>query len=240
MEFSLTDPMLPGRSGATMPQAAGGTRSMPSIHTEDEIESLIDPEIRAEIGDPIPVPVAAAAVYLPLGVGGLLAATFWTGTLRSDQFGWPRVAEDVAIGVGVGLSLVAVTWVLAKFLTPLQELEREFRRVFGNTSKRSIIALAILSGVAEELVFRGTLQPWIGYTAASIVFGCLHFVPSAVFLPWTLFALGAGFLFGWLFEERASLVAPISAHIVVNALNLLVIVRHSPSDPSSPSTGQAS
>ena len=198
---------------------------MPTPHTEDEIESLIDPEIRAEIGDPIPVPVAAACVYVPLGILGMYFAIFHTKTLSAAGLEWPQVGVDVLLGTGVGLSLVAVTWFLARFLHPLQELEREFRRVFGDTSVRHIIALAILSGVAEELVFRGTLQPWIGYVAASILFGCLHFVPSAVFLPWTLFALGAGFLFGWMFEWRGSLVAPICAHVVVNALNLLVIVR---------------
>ena len=201
---------------------------MPSPHTEDEIESLIDPEIRAEIGDPIPVPVAAAFVYVPLGLLGLYFALFQTKTLSAAGLEWPQVGVDALLGIGVGLSLVAVTWLLARFLHPLQELEREFRRVFGDASVRSIIVLAIISGVAEELVFRGTLQPWIGYVAASIIFGCLHFVPSTVFLPWTLFALGAGFLFGWLFEWRGSLVAPICAHVVVNALNLLVIVRVRP------------
>lgn len=194
-------------------------------HTTEDIENLIDPEVRAEIGDPIPVTTAATVVYVPLLLIGLFLAIFWQGSLSTREFGWPRVAEDVALGVGVGLALVAVTWFLSRVLTPLQELEREFRRVLGNVTTRRILALAVLSGIAEELVFRGTLQPWIGYVATSIIFGCVHFVPSPVFLPWTLFALGAGFLFGWLFDVRGSLVAPTLAHITVNALNLLLIVR---------------
>ncbi|MEE2712676.1 MAG: CPBP family intramembrane glutamic endopeptidase [Planctomycetota bacterium] len=194
-------------------------------HTTDDIESLIDPEVRAEIGDPIPISTAATAVYIPLLLLGLGLAIFWQGTISVQQFSWPRIAEDAAIGFGVGLALVAITWFLSRVLTPLQDLEREFRRVLGDVSTQRILALALLSGVAEELVFRGTLQPWIGYVATSIIFGCIHFVPSPVFLPWTLFALGAGFLFGWLFEYRDSLIAPIFAHVTVNALNLLLIVR---------------
>ena len=53
---------------------------------------------------------------------------------------------------------------------PFELLAREFRAILGHLSHRQIIWIAILSGAAEELVFRGTLQPWltglIGPTAA--------------------------------------------------------------------------
>ena len=193
--------------------------------SDQEIDSLIDPEIIAEIGDPIPIPTAATVVYVPVLILGLALATFWQRSFPGPNFWWPRVLDDALIGAAVGMGLVVVTWGLARYLRPLQELEREFRRVLGPLPMHRILALAILSGVAEEAIFRGTLQPWIGFTATSILFGCMHFVPSTIFLPWTLFALGSGFLFGWLFEFRDSLIAPTVAHVTVNAVNLALIVR---------------
>lgn len=193
--------------------------------TDEEIDALIDPEIREEIGDPIPIPTAATVVYVPVLLLGLGLATFWQKTFPGPNFWWPRVLEDAALGFAVGLALVIVTWGLARYLRPLQELEEEFRRVLGPLPIQRILALAFLSGVAEEVLFRGTLQPWMGYVATSILFGCLHFVPSAIFLPWTLFALGCGFLFGWIFDLRDSLIAPVVAHVTVNAMNLFLIVR---------------
>jgi len=68
------------------------------------------------------------------------------------------------------------------------------------------------------------MQPWLGFVPTSIIFGALHFVPSKVFIPWTVFALAAGFIFGALLEWRGSLVSPICAHIMVNAINLSMIV----------------
>jgi len=198
--------------------------------SNDEIDSLIDPEVRAEIGDPISMPDAAAVVYLPMLIVGLVLCVFWMETLPGPNFHGVRLLEDLGIGVAVGLALVAVTWFLALWLRPLQELEIEFRKVLGRLPARQILVLALLSGTAEELIFRGTLQPWIGYVAASVIFGCLHFVPSGTFIPWTLFALGAGFIFGWLFQIRESLVAPTVAHVVVNALNLLFIMKRTPPD----------
>jgi hypothetical protein len=133
--------------------------------------------------------------------------------------------------------MVGVTWSLARALRALQELEREFQKVLGSLAPTRILALAVLSGTAEELLFRGSLQPWLGYVATSLLFGCLHFVPSIVFFPWTLFAIGAGFIFGGLFSWRGSLVGPIVAHSLVNGINLHLIVtgrRRSKNAPAGP------
>ena len=60
---------------------------------------------------------------------------------------------------------------------------------------------------------------------ASLVFGLAHFVPRREFLPWTGFAVAAGFLLGALFDATGNLVAPIVAHTTVNAVNLRFLSR---------------
>jgi membrane protease YdiL (CAAX protease family) len=85
--------------------------------------------------------------------------------------------------------------------------------------KRALV-LAVASGIAEEMFFRGALQPRVGLGIASVLFAAAHFLPRRILLPWTAFALIAGFILGGLFEWTGNLVAPVTAHIVVNAINL--------------------
>jgi hypothetical protein len=80
-----------------------------------------------------------------------------------------------------------------------------------------------VSGFAEEAFFRGALQPQVGLVIASLIFGVVHFVPRREFLPWTAFAIAAGFLFGWLFDTTGNLVAPVVAHASINAVNLWLL-----------------
>ena len=126
------------------------------------------------------------------------------------------LAAAVVIGVSVALSS-ATRWGAA--------LERELGLVLGPLSVRSCLLLAGASGVAEELLFRGALQPWLGYVAASVLFGLAHFVPRRALLPWTAFTLVAGFGLGALYEATGNVVAPVVAHAVVNAVNLRRISR---------------
>jgi len=63
------------------------------------------------------------------------------------------------------------------------------------------------------MLFRGLLQPWLGLTATSVLFGLLHVIPRREMIPWTIFSVAAGFLLGWLFAFSGTLVAPIACHI---------------------------
>ena len=191
----------------------------------DSVFDEIDPDILDEIGDPVAVPFAATVVYVPLLLLGLILSIFWQKTIRAEFAPLQDILNWTGLGVGTGLVLVGLTWAIGRFLPALRELEIEFQKVLGPLECRQIIWLALLSATAEECLFRGTLQPWIGYVPTSILFGLLHFVPIRVFLPWTAFAIVAGFVFGALFDHTGNLIAPIVAHALVNGLNLHLIVR---------------
>lgn len=207
----------------------------PTRVPDHSLDELIDPELRREIGDPLPVAFAASVVYWPLLLVGLAASVWWTDSLSGPGYAPLHVAVDVLLGAGVALLITGSTFGLARRSRTLRELEVEFRRVLGAMSGGQILRLAALSGTGEELLFRGTIQvlfadprflglgPWHGLVWTSLIFGALHFLPHKVFLPWTLFALFVGFLAGGLFVWRESLVAPIVLHVVLNALNLRLI-----------------
>jgi membrane protease YdiL (CAAX protease family) len=207
------------------------TNTPPPI-AADHLDHMIDPELRAEIGDPVPITFAATVVYLPLLVGGFLTAIFWTKTITAQPWSTRGIAIDIAAGAATALMLVLVTYVLARAVKPFELLEREFRAILGHLSHGEIIWIAVLSGAAEELVFRGTLQPWLtgfwgppaALVATSLVFGLLHFVPDRVFLPWTAFATVVGFICGGLYQVFDSVIPPAVAHTLLNAINLELIV----------------
>ncbi len=135
------------------------------------------------------------------------------------------VEIDIAVGVGVGLGVVVLWRVCAQGFAWAQQMEGEFRAVLGPLTSGEILALAFMSAFAEELFFRGFLQPQIGLEWAAIAFGLVHLPYRWQLVPWTLSAVAMGFAFGWMYEARGLLVAPFLAHFTINYFNLHTIVR---------------
>lgn len=165
----------------------------------------------------------------------LMASVALVALWASDTFGVivPGVTNlgDWGIGLGCGLGAGLAMVVFSRALTALAEwakvLAGEFRNHLGDMSHRQVVIGALLSGVGEELLFRGVLQPALGLWLATAVFGVLHVGPNRRFLPWTAMAFGAGFVFGLLFEWTGFLLAPMLAHVVVNYLNLRFLTQGS-------------
>lgn len=134
---------------------------------------------------------------------------------------------DVLLGIGSGLLLLGV-WAGAEKVFPLaRELERHLAAVLGPLTGSEAFALALLSGFAEELFFRGAVQGQWGFAAATILFALLHSGPGRAFRFWTLFAALAGLLFGALMAWRGNLLAPVLGHFLVNGINLRRLARDS-------------
>ncbi|MFH0900488.1 MAG: CPBP family intramembrane glutamic endopeptidase [Pseudomonadota bacterium] len=129
------------------------------------------------------------------------------------------------VGIAVGMVAVFLTRLCVHRFFWARSLHREFRGLLGVLGGRDIILLAAASSIGEELLFRGALLPWIGLVPSAIVFSLLHVGPGARYLPWTAQAFVVGMLFGLLFQSLGDLGAPITAHFVINFLNLRYIVR---------------
>jgi len=87
----------------------------------------------------------------------------------------------------------------------------------------SLLLLAVLAPLVEELVFRGLLYGWltgrwgknVGWIVSSLAFAAAHMEPAHIIL-----VLPLGLLFGWLRQRTDSLLPSIVAHIANNALAL--------------------
>jgi membrane protease YdiL (CAAX protease family) len=196
----------------------------------------LDPQPEANREAPAAAPGGSSLSLVKLGLlfyGTLfavaLAWSIWSG--RSVFYASQAAAErGIAplLDTGLGLAVAAATIALSRKITESTRwgdaMGRSLAELLGERSVRDCVVLAVASGVAEEAFFRGALQPALGWLLASLVFGLVHFAPKRDLLPWTGFALCAGLVLGALFEFTGNLVAPIVAHVGINAVNLRRLV----------------
>ena len=181
----------------------------------------------------------AALVY-----GGLLVIALCWAVLRGEpnlyrhpspwitQPGLGRTATSVVLGLLVAGLTVLSTRLLVRHTRWARRLHREFRDLLCPLTPGEIAGFAICSGIAEEALFRGVLQPSVGLWAAAAIFGAVHLGPSRRFAPWTLWAFLMGFVFGVLYLATGELIGPAVAHVGINYANLRFIERHDPAAPA--------
>lgn len=141
------------------------------------------------------------------------------------------VVRDAVLGIGVGLMLVGITRLASACVPHVRRAEAALAEMLGPLTTGACLLLAVLSGVAEELLFRGAMQPALGLVATSLIFGAVHVPMRRELLAWPVVAAAAGALLGWMANETGALLAPILAHITVNAVNLRFIAPRAQATP---------
>ena len=165
--------------------------------------------------------VGLAAVFY----AALLCGAAVLGTLEGR---YPFALGDPAhfalfVGVVTACGTVASGAFLYRLLPALRKISDELApRLVDGARRSDLILVSVFSGVGEEAFFRGALQPLLGLVVTAILFGALHTGPDRRYLAWTLWAIGAGLLFGFLYEWTGGLLAPITAHVLHNAATLLL------------------
>lgn len=120
---------------------------------------------------------------------------------------------------------------IAEFMRNLEEAANDILKLV--TRQRSswdlisnIMVFAVLAGICEEFLFQGALQPlmmkWtknphVGILLTAFIFSVLHFQFYG-FIPRFMLGVYLGYLFYW----SRSLWLPILAHILHNALSILI------------------
>ncbi len=175
----------------------------------------------------------AAIVYAPLTVIALVWA--WLGGRRYAwelgaawmNGGYPRrLLLSLMLGFALGLAVVALTRQLVARMQWARELHRELSSIVGELSPRQITWLALSSGFAEELFFRGAMQPVLGLWLTSLIFGAVHVGPKRVFVAWAMWAFVMGVLLGAIFELTGVLWGSVLAHVWINQRNMRFIHRY--------------
>jgi membrane protease YdiL (CAAX protease family) len=184
--------------------------------------------------EPLPNPqgfVRGALVFY--GLMGC-AALLWRMAVPGQSILHPSIATAAEAsslsfatiaGLAVGLASIGVSELLTRFTNLGEGLADLLGEGLAGITPGDAILLALASGMAEEMLFRGALQPAVGIFWASLIFGACHFLPRKELALWSVYAVLMGFAFGWLYEWTGHLVAPIVAHTVVNGVNLPRLAR---------------
>lgn len=159
--------------------------------------------------------------YLPVILGCLLYLVWSGGEYALET---RTVGEAPLLGVGLGLlaaaPMVAGSWALTDRIGALQRLGQALASINGDLSWSACLLLAASSSVGEELLFRAVIQEHLGLWVGVVLFAAAHVPVERDLWPWPVLALGAGLVFGGLYEATGAALAPAVAHFVVNLLNL--------------------
>jgi membrane protease YdiL (CAAX protease family) len=174
---------------------------------------------------------ARILLFAFLGEGALMLVGLVWILWRDLPFAWsdaPRVplATATASGLLTAAALAAIQFILLRLVPergPVRALRRLYRELlfplFRASTPLEIVAISILAGVGEEVLFRGAMQPEWGLIAASLVFGLFH-IGGRLTMALGIWAACTGALLGWLAIATGGLLAPIVAHVAYDALAL--------------------
>ncbi len=145
------------------------------------------------------------------------------------------LALTLPLSATLGLAFAVLIIVMTRLTVPrfawARHLHEELRPVARDFTAGQILLIAGLSSLGEELLFRGLLLPWIGVIPAAILFGLAHQMKGPSRWVWAGWATVVGLGLGAIFALTGSLVGPLLAHAVVNAVNLVYLRDFDPGAP---------
>lgn len=177
-------------------------------------------------GPPSPAALTGSAVifYALMALVGIWLLEAQGLDWRLATFGeGEQLERDTLLGVLAGLLVVGLTR-LSLRLEAVRKLNEELSGMLGRPGTSAIAVLAVTSAVGEELLFRGALQPLIGFFPTVLLFAALHGGLNPRFRLWALFALAAGLILGALTLWTDNLLAAILCHFTVNYFNLHTVI----------------
>jgi membrane protease YdiL (CAAX protease family) len=202
-----------------------------------------------DLADSAQLFIAGSAILGWLAV--VVGTALWLRLRRAWQPTWltghrPRsgwLAGLIGAGGAVGGFLVVQLVVgLLIWVTGQEPPQQEIFDLMGDPTVALVLSLiaVFVAPVVEEIIFRGVLQDVL---ARRLSWGLAAILQSAIFSaihietltsPPMFLALGLlGYLFTWLRRWTGSLVAPIIAHLVFNAISMLLATF----GPDGPTTG---
>jgi len=136
--------------------------------------------------------------------------------------GWLINTHSIFYGVAACLTLIFCSLIITLTYEPFKRALVEIDNLLLNKIKYvDILPIALLSGFAEELFFRGILQEEYGIIFTSICFAVLHF-PGRNFWIYSLWALFASLFLGNIYAYTHNLFIVVFSHTLNNLFALLL------------------
>ncbi len=163
------------------------------------------------------------------GVGVLLLYFFHDLTLSNLFCDAP---QNTFLQLGIGILYAIISSGILIYLLQKKMLDAT-RYFFARLMKKytidvnDILFLSFCAGVGEELLFRGTIQPWLGIWLTALLFIFLHGYLNPKDKP--LFIYGTVLLivsagFGYLMQA-SGIIAAITSHFIIDVVLMLYLKR---------------
>lgn len=150
-----------------------------------------------------------------------LICAFYSGINIWSYFKFTQGA--VVNGILLGLAFVCLNYlnvnILPKYIKPFEKLKiayEEVAPIAANVKVWSALIIAIVSGLSEEIFFRGILLTFWGLIPSALIFGLFH-IGSANTIWYGVYTVFAGLFFGLLYKYSGdNLLVPVIVHIINN------------------------
>ncbi len=138
----------------------------------------------------------------------------WPPPPSEARFAWPGL---VGVGVATAAALLAGAALLERTVPSFRRTSRRLERLVRDLrlSPRAALAAALVSGVSEELFFRGWLLSTVGVWWQALVFMLLHPAGRSGW-AYTAYTGVAALAFGAVTVATGSLWPALIAHVAVN------------------------
>jgi membrane protease YdiL (CAAX protease family) len=181
----------------------------------------------------------ASVAYALIAISALaLAHGFERGSLLTYQGPWLPLegveahAFSLVLGGTFAAAVIVGTRVLVQNAGWAKNLHRDLRPMTVGLDGTGIVLIAAMSAMAEELVFRGLLLPWLGVLPQALIFGVVHAQLSGPSRwVWVAWASLVGLALGAMFALTGSLLGPMLSHALINGVNLAYLKSHDTSPP---------
>ena len=141
------------------------------------------------------------------------------------------LGRDVAVG-SLAAVLPAALFILSLsrqarrilWIGSLQKTLLSLQGIFSQARVLDLVAISLIAGIAEEVLFRGVIQTQLGILPASILFGLAHLITPT----YAVIATIMGIYIGTLYQVFDSLLIPIQLHFIYDLFALLYLRYHTP------------
>jgi membrane protease YdiL (CAAX protease family) len=101
-------------------------------------------------------------------------------------------------------------------------INKQMLPLIGHLTFFDSIMVSVISGLCEEVFFRGVLQSQCGIVPSACAFGLAH-LPRIYYFPYALWATYVGLLMSFLVAQTGSLYSPMIAHALINFASITVL-----------------
>ncbi len=160
-----------------------------------------------------------------LGAGAIFGLPFWTGM----QLSFESIGLGIVATIPLLIMLRLVYCSQSRGLVRLRQLVQELLgRSIARCGWLDLCVVALLAGVCEECLFRGLLEPLLGYwnpivgfVGANFIFGLLHAVTPTYFVYSAL--TGCYLSLTLRITTEPNLIIPITVHALYDLVAFVVI-----------------